>query len=47
MHSILVTQRLSLVALAYFLLVKASHAIASKSINHVPARITLRVMPYF
>lgn len=47
MHSILVTQRLSLVALAYFLLLKVSHAIASKSINDVPAGITLPVMLYF
>lgn len=46
MHSILETRSLSLVALAYFLFVKASHAIASNSINHVPGGIPLCAMPY-
>lgn len=47
MYSILETWSLSVVALAYFLFVKASHAIASNSINHVPAGIPLSTMPYF
>lgn len=47
MPSILVTQRLTPVALAYFLLPKANHAIASKPLNHVPAGPILHVMTYF